>query len=190
MRSRSSATWSASRASSRRLAGALAAQGVAREDRVAALCTNSHVMLELHHAVPMLGAALVTLNTRLPADEMAGLLAHSGASVLVATHEFADRARQLAEKSGLPYFLAGGPGDSYEDWIAGAHEAVPETVDERQLLAINYTSGTTGRPKGVMYHHRGAYLQAAAMAYHARLGPGARYLWTLPMFHCNGWCFT
>ena len=69
-----------------------------------------------------------------------------------------------------------------------ASEPVP--ADERQLLAINYTSGTTGRPKGVMYHHRGAYLQATAMAYHARLGPGARYLWTLPMFHCNGWCFT
>jgi fatty-acyl-CoA synthase len=174
----------------RRLAGALAAQGVGREDRVAALCTNSHAMLELHHAVPMLGAALVTLNTRLSADEMAGLLAHSGSSVLVATHEFGDQARDLAGKVGLPCFLAGGPGDSYEDWIAGAAEAAPEPVDERQLLAVNYTSGTTGRPKGVMYHHRGAYLQATAMAYHAQLGPGARYLWTLPMFHCNGWCFT
>ncbi len=174
----------------RRLAGALAALGVGHENRVAALCTNSHVMLELHHAVPMLGAALVTLNTRLSADEMAGLLAHSGCSVLVATREFGDRARHLAEKAGLPCFLADGTGDSYEDWIAGAAEAGPEPVDERQLLAINYTSGTTGRPKGVMYHHRGAYLQATAMAYHARLGPGARYLWTLPMFHCNGWCFT
>ena len=174
----------------RRLAGALAGQGVGHEDRVAALCANSHVMLELHNAVPMLGAALVTLNTRLSADEMAGLLAHSGCSVLVATREFGDRARHLAEKAGLPCFLAGGPEDSYEDWIAGAAEAGPEPVDERQLLAINYTSGTTGRPKGVMYHHRGAYLQATAMAYHARLGPGARYLWTLPMFHCNGWCFT
>jgi fatty-acyl-CoA synthase len=174
----------------RRLAGALAAQGVGREDRVAALCANSHVMLELHNAVPMAGGALVTLNTRLSDEEMAGLLAHSGASVLVATQEFGDRARHLAEKAGLPCFLAGGPGDCYEDWIAGAAEASPEPVEERQLLAVNYTSGTTGRPKGVMYHHRGAYLQATAMAYHARLGPGARYLWTLPMFHCNGWCFT
>ena len=174
----------------RRLAGALAALGVGHEDRVAALCTNSHVMLELHHAVPMAGAALVPLNVRLSPDEMAGLLAHSGTAVLVATHEFADRARRLAERAGLPCFIAGGPDDSYEAWIAGAAEASPEPVDERQLLAINYTSGTTGRPKGVMYHHRGAYLQATAMAYHARLGPGARYLWTLPMFHCNGWCFT
>src|SRR5271165_212554 len=174
----------------RRLAGALAAHGVGQQDRVAALCANSHVMLELHYGVPMMGAALVTLNTRLSAEEMAGLLDHSGSSVLVATHEFADRARRLAEQAGLPCFIAGGPEDSYEAWIGGADEVSPAPIDERQLLAINYTSGTTGRPKGVMYHHRGAYLQATAMAYHARLGPGARYLWTLPMFHCNGWCFT
>ena len=174
----------------RQLAGALAAEGVGREDRVAALCTNSHVMLELHHAVPMMGGALVTLNTRLSEDEMAGLLDHSGSSVLVATHEFADRARRLAGRAALPCFVAGGSGDSYEEWIAGAVPSEPLPADERQLLAINYTSGTTGRPKGVMYHHRGAYLQATAMAYHAGLGPGARYLWTLPMFHCNGWCFT
>ncbi len=174
----------------RRLAGALAAHGVGQQDRVAVLCANSHVMLELHYGVPMMGAALVTLNTRLSAEEMAGLLDHSGSSVLVATHEFADRARRLAEQAGLPCFIAGGPEDSYEAWIGGADEVSPVPTDERQLLAINYTSGTTGRPKGVMYHHRGAYLQATAMAYHARLGPGARYLWTLPMFHCNGWCFT
>jgi len=174
----------------RRLAGALAGAGVGREDRVAALCANSHVMLELHHAVPMMGAALVTLNTRQSEDEMAALLEHSGASVLVATREFADRAGRLAGRAGLPCLVAGGPQDSYEAWLAGAAEAASAPVDERQLLAINYTSGTTGRPKGVMYHHRGAYLQATAMAYHARLGPGARYLWTLPMFHCNGWCFT
>jgi fatty-acyl-CoA synthase len=174
----------------RRLAGALAAQGAEPGDRIAALCANSHVMLELHHAVPMTGGALVTLNTRLSEDEMAALLDHSGASVLVATSEFADRARRLADRAGLPCFVAGGSGDSYEEWIASADAAEPVLPDERQLLAINYTSGTTGRPKGVMYHHRGAYLQATAMAYHARLGPGARYLWTLPMFHCNGWCFT
>jgi fatty-acyl-CoA synthase len=174
----------------RRLAGALGAQGVGGGGRVAALCANSHVMLELHHAVPMTGGVLVTLNTRLSDGEMAALLDHSGASVLIATREFADRARDLAGKAGLPCLVADGPGNTYEDWIAGAAEADPVPVEERQLLAINYTSGTTGRPKGVMYHHRGAYLQATAMAYHARLGPGARYLWTLPMFHCNGWCFT
>ena len=176
----------------RRLAGALAAMGLGHEDRVAALCANSHVMLELHHAVPMRGAVLVTVNVRLSATEMAEILRHSGASLLVATHEFADLARRLAGELNLPYFVAGEPGDPYEAWIADADPAAasPGEIDERQLLAINYTSGTTGRPKGVMYHHRGAYLQATAMAYHARLGPGARYLWTLPMFHCNGWCFT
>jgi len=176
----------------RRLASALHSRGIGREDRVAALCTNSHVMLELHQAVPRLGAALVSLNIRLSATEMAEILAHCGASILVATHEFADQARSLAEQAGLPCVIAGGPDDAYEAWLAGADPAGASTgpIEERQLLAVNYTSGTTGRPKGVMYHHRGAYLQAVAMAYHARLGPGTRYLWTLPMFHCNGWCFT
>jgi fatty-acyl-CoA synthase len=181
----------------RRLSSALASRGIGREDRVAALCTNSHVLLELHQAVPMLGAALVSLNIRLSATELAAILDHSGASILLATHEFADQARSLADKAGLPCVIAGGghdndEADGYEAWLAGADPAGATTgpIDERQLLAVNYTSGTTGRPKGVMYHHRGAYLQAVAMAYHARLGPGARYLWTLPMFHCNGWCFT
>jgi fatty-acyl-CoA synthase len=176
----------------RRLTAALAAMGVGHEDRVAALCANSHVMLELHHAVPMRGAALVPVNIRLSAGEMAEILRHSGASLLIATREFADLARRLAGELDLPLVIAGGDGDGYEEWIAGADPAgaLAGQIDERQLLAINYTSGTTGRPKGVMYHHRGAYLQATAMAYHARLGPGARYLWTLPMFHCNGWCFT
>ena len=176
----------------RRLTSALHSRGIGREDRVAALCTNSHVMLELHQAVPMLGAALVSLNIRQSATEMADILDHCGASILVATHEFADRAQSLADQAGLPYVIAGGPDDGYEGWLAAADPAGASTgpIDERQLLAVNYTSGTTGRPKGVMYHHRGAYLQAVAMAYHAGLGPGARYLWTLPMFHCNGWCFT
>ena len=178
----------------RRLTSALHSRGIGREDRVAALCTNSHVLLELHQAVPMLGAALVSLNTRLSATEMTDLLAHCGASILVATHEFADLARRLADQAGLPCVIAddNDENDGYEAWLTGADPAGASTgpIEERQLLAVNYTSGTTGRPKGVMYHHRGAYLQAVAMAYHARLGPGARYLWTLPMFHCNGWCFT
>ena len=93
----------------RRLAGALAAQGVGREDRIAALCTNSHVMLELHNAVPMMGAVLVPLNTRLSEDEMAALLDHSGSSVLVATREFADRARRLADRADLPCLSPAGP---------------------------------------------------------------------------------
>ncbi|MET0525339.1 MAG: AMP-binding protein, partial [Nocardioides sp.] len=171
-----------------RMVSALARAGVGEGDRVAALCAHSHVMLELHHAVPMRGAVLVSVNVRLSAPEMAYILEHSGATLLVATREFAEVAATLAKEAGIPLVLED---EEYAAWLA--EEADPgdrRTVDERSLLALNYTSGTTGRPKGVMYHHRGATLQAAAMAYHARLGPEARYLWTRPMFHCNGWCFT
>ncbi|WP_035856389.1 AMP-binding protein [Cryptosporangium arvum] len=164
------------------LTGVLAAHGVGPGDRVAALCANSHVMIELHHAVPLRSAVLVALNTRLAPDELAYILAHSGASLLVATREFADVARALSGRLGVPVILE-------DDLSYSAAPARIETDDERALLAINYTSGTTGRPKGVMYHHRGAYLQSLAMAFHTGLGPGSTYLWTLPMFHCNGWCF-
>jgi fatty-acyl-CoA synthase len=171
-----------------RLVTALRESGVAPGDRVAALCANSHVMLELHHAVPRRGAVLVSLNIRLSREEMSYILRHSGARVLVATVEFAERARELAAELGLALVVEG---EAYERWLAvDAVDADRVLVDEHGLMAINYTSGTTGRPKGVMYHHRGAYLQAVAMAYHAGLGPDAVYLWTLPMFHCNGWCFT
>src|SRR5205814_2908857 len=105
---------------SRRLAGALAALGVGHEDRVAALCTNSHVMLELHHAVPMRGAALVSVNIRLSPAEMAEIIRHSGASLLVATHEYADLGGRLAGELDLPLVIAGGPGDDYEAWLTDA----------------------------------------------------------------------
>jgi fatty-acyl-CoA synthase len=177
------------------LRGALAALGIHEQDRVAALCANSHVMLELHHAVPAHGAVLVPINTRLAHAEMSFIVEHSGAAVLLATAEFAEVARTVATRAGVRLIVAGGESDEYETLLAAAATAAVvspdgEDLDERQLLAINYTSGTTGRPKGVMYHHRGAYLQALAMCYHAGLGPDARYLWTLPMFHCDGWCFT
>jgi len=175
-----------------RLVSALAASDIGAGDRVAALCANSHVMVELHQAVPARGAVLVPVNTRLAAAEMSYILEHSGASLLVATHEFAETARAIAAEADIPVIIAGHTTDTYEPWLSSA---VPDRgdrieVDEHDLLAINYTSGTTGRPKGVMYHHRGAYLQSVAMAYHARLSPDTGYLWTLPMFHCNGWCFT
>ena len=89
----------------------------------------------------------------------------------------------------LDVVIAGGPDDEYAQLIAEAVPARVETTDERSLLALNYTSGTTGTPKGVMYQHRGAYLQALAMVAQAELRPGSVFLWTLPMFHCNGWCF-
>lgn len=174
-----------------RLVSALAAQGIGEGDRVAAVCANSHVMLELHQAVPARGALLVSINIRLSFDEMAFILEHSGARALIATEEFGQRARALAESAGVAVIVDDDSGE-YESWLAAS---TPDSSDriavaETSPLAINYTSGTTGSPKGVMYHHRGAYLQAVAMAYHARLGPEARYLWTLPMFHCEGWCFT
>ncbi|MFC7493133.1 MULTISPECIES: acyl--CoA ligase family protein [unclassified Nocardioides] len=175
-----------------RLVSTLAGHGVGRGDRVAALCANSHVMLELHHAVPARGAALVSLNIRLTADEMAYIVGHSEPRLLVATEEYAELATRLGERARIPVLVAAGGGSPYETALAehSGDAADRVEVEEHELLAINYTSGTTGRPKGVMYHHRGAALQAVAMAYHARLGTESRYLWTLPMFHCNGWCFT
>jgi fatty-acyl-CoA synthase len=171
------------------LSGALAARRVAPGDRVAALCTNSHAMLELHHAVPRSGAVLVPLNIRLAEPELAYILEHSGSRLLVATAELTGVAHRLGRQLNLPVLEAGGADSPYEQELAAASPVERAPLDERSLLAINYTSGTTGRPKGVMYHHRGAYLQAIAMAYHVGLEPGSRYLWTLPMFHCNGWCF-
>jgi fatty-acyl-CoA synthase len=174
-----------------RLVSALAATGIEPGDRVAALCANSHVMLELHHGAPARGAALVSVNTRLAQDEMRFVVEHSGARLVVATHEFAERAHWLGGELNIPVYVAGGTDDQYEAWlptVADPQDRVEPS--ELDLIAINYTSGTTGQPKGVMYHHRGAYLQALAMAYHARLEPSSAYLWTLPMFHCNGWCFT
>jgi len=168
------------------LRGALAGLGVAAGDRVAALCANSHTMLELHHALPAHGAVLVPVNTRLAPDEIVYIVEHSGASVLIATAELTATARAVAARTGVRLVEA----DEYESLLAAAPAVDAPGIDERQLLSINYTSGTTGRPKGVMYHHRGAHLQALAMCYHAGLGPGTRYLWTLPMFHCHGWCFT
>ncbi len=172
------------------LTGALASRGIGPGDRIAALCSNSHVMLELHNGVPMRGAVLVPLNIRLTVDELVYIVEHSGARLLVATRELADRATEVAKRAGVELLLESeGPG-GYDASLSGIEPAPMPVVDERALLAINYTSGTTGRPKGVMYHHRGAYLQALAMAFHARLDSDSRYLWTLPMFHCNGWCFT
>ncbi|QIB65890.1 AMP-binding protein [Kineobactrum salinum] len=175
-----------------RLVSALASSGIKPGDRVAALCTNSHIQLELHQGVPLRGAVLVPVNTRLAADEMAYILKHSETSLLVASREFSDRARELATAAGIPLILEGGGTEDYETWLA-AIDAAPsdrQEVDEHSMISLNYTSGTTGPPKGVMLHHRGAYLGALAMAHHTRLDTGSTYLWTLPMFHCNGWCFT
>ncbi|MGH2883929.1 MAG: AMP-binding protein, partial [Solirubrobacteraceae bacterium] len=171
-----------------RLAGALEGLGVQAGGRVAVLATNSHVMLEAHYGVPLAQAVLVALNMRLSAGELGYILDHTGASLLVCDDALSAPAREaLAASAGHARLVTK---SEYERLLADAAEAWGAVEDERGLLAINYTSGTTGRPKGVMYHHRGAYLQALAMAFHARLDPTSVFLWTLPMFHCNGWCFT
>jgi fatty-acyl-CoA synthase len=148
-------------------------------------------MLAAHYAVPFAGAVLVALNTRVTPADMAYILGHAGASMLIYDQEFAAAAAQAGDVvgPGLRLVCAGGQTDELEALIAGGKPFSYAVADERSLLAINYTSGTTARPKGVMYHHRGAYLQALAMALHMGLDSDSVYLWTLPMFHCNGWCF-
>ena len=184
-----------------RVARALEASGVEKGDRVAFLCPNIPEMLVAHFAVPLLGAVLVAVNIRLSPEEIRYILDHSGSKLLVGDSEF------LAKLSPIVGDLAtvgeivsiddsgvGGPFEtvSWETFLErGSDEPLPWTVDdEERTISINYTSGTTGRPKGVMYTHRGAYLNALAEMIHSRHSPESVYLWTLPMFHCNGWCTT
>jgi fatty-acyl-CoA synthase len=174
-----------------RMAGALDRLGVQPGDPVAVLAPNVELMLEAHYGVPAARAVLVAMNTRLADRELAYVVEHADARVLLYDHEMADMARQIA--AAVPFDLrlvqAGGADDEYERLLAEATPLHRPLEDETSLLSLNYTSGTTGRPKGVMYHYRGAYLQALAMAYHLQLDPDTVSLWTLPMFHCNGWSF-
>jgi fatty-acyl-CoA synthase len=177
---------------SERLAGGLRSMGIADGERVAVLAPNTHVLLEAHYGVPLAGGSLVALNYRLSAAELAYILDHSGAEVLIADHGARDLAVRILEGLGTPPAVvwAGGRADDYEALTTGSERLLAWPADEMSMISLNYTSGTTGRPKGVMYHHRGAYLQSLAMAYHLKLDPGSVFLWTLPMFHCNGWCCT
>jgi fatty-acyl-CoA synthase len=181
-------TWSEVSERVRRLAVALQENGIARGDRVAFLAPNVHELLEAHFGVPRAGAVLVAINTRLMADEIEYILEHSGARLLV-VHE---SLRHLVDDAHVERVLVCGASGEYEAFLAGAGDGEPENrlASEDDTISINYTSGTTGRPKGVMYTHRGATLNALAEVVHARLDPRSVYLWTLPMFHCNGWCFT
>ncbi|GAA4686932.1 acyl--CoA ligase family protein [Pseudonocardia yuanmonensis] len=169
-----------------RLAGGLAPLTDGRP--VAVLAPNTHVLLEANFGVPWAGVPLVAVNTRLSAGEVAYILQHSKSAVLIHDPSFETLVDDVfAQLDDPPRRIRAG--QEYEDLLAGAEPLHRTPADERSLLSINYTSGTTGRPKGVMYHHRGAYLQAVSMVGHTGLSPSAVHLWTLPMFHCNGWCF-
>ncbi|MFD0686448.1 acyl--CoA ligase family protein [Actinomadura fibrosa] len=181
-----------------RLAHALRASGVRPGDRVAYLAPNVPELLVAHFAVPLAGAVLVAVNTRLAPEEVRYILDHSDARLLVvdaALHPaVAPLAGALPETVTVPAPGAepdpavGGIG--YADLLArGSDDPLPWSVDDENApISINYTSGTTGRPKGVVYTHRGAYLNALGEVMHSQHGSGSVYLWTLPMFHCNGWC--
>ena len=177
-----------------RLASALRAVGLAKHDRVAFLCPNIPAMLEAHFGVPAAGGVLVAINTRLSSEEIGYILKHSGARFLFVDAELEPLVKSL-DLTGVRVVRVddtGGPGDPYEDFLAeGAPVPVESWLEnEEEMLAINYTSGTTGRPKGVMYSHRGAWVNALGEVIESQMSFDTRYLWTLPMFHCNGWCFT
>jgi fatty-acyl-CoA synthase len=172
-----------------RQAGVFVGLGVEPGDRVAVLAPNTHLMLESHYGVIYAGAVLVALNVRLSSSELRYIVEHSDARVILAAPELMPLAETLRGDDSSRRVVIDGGGE-YEELIARAKPTRVPVVDERGLLALNYTSGTTGRPKGVMYHHRGAFLQALAMNTHFKLTNKTVYLWTLPMFHCNGWCFT
>lgn len=177
-----------------RLAAALQNVGLKRGDRVAVLSPNARMPLEATFAIPRAGGVVCALNIRLAPEEIAYILGHCGASMLLYDSELDPLIAQLALTIPTVRFGAGASPAAtydYEALLAGTDPAtlVPHEPDEDDTISINYTSGTTGRPKGVMYTYRGAYLNALAEAFHADLRPESVYLWTLPLFHCNGWCF-
>lgn len=193
-----------------RLAHALRDAGISAGEQVAILAPNGAPMIEAHFGIPLAGAVMVPINTRLSADEVAYILDHAGASLLLAGNEFAPLIANAFERAGhatRTIWLDTAPGGSslpeqarttdrpYEAFLAGADPGpFPWTLDPHEgedgTISINYTSGTTGRPKGVMYHHRGAYLNALGEVITSGLVTDSVYLWTLPLFHCNGWCYS
>jgi fatty-acyl-CoA synthase len=196
-------TWSQTYSRCRRLASFLAGRNIADGDTVAAMLPNVPAMNEVHFAVPMAGAVLNALNIRLDAASIAFQLDHGGAKIILVDPEFAGViAEALTLMTGPKPFVidvddaafAGGKriGEiEYEDALSQGDQSFAATPpqDEWDAIALSYTSGTTGNPKGVVTHHRGAYLNAVSNILAANLGQHPVYLWTLPMFHCNGWCF-
>ena len=198
------ATWRETEARCRRFAAALAAYGVGRGDVVAVMTPNTPPLFEAHFAVPMLGAVLNALNTRLDAATVAYILEHGEARVLIVDREFSTTvaaALALLPEAARPLVIdvddpLAPPGElvgtmEYEAFLSSGDPAFAFTLppDEWDAIALNYTSGTTGKPKGVVYHHRGAYLNALGNVLTWSMPRHPVYLWTLPMFHCNGWCF-
>ena len=186
----------------RRLAGALAQAGVSKGDRVAFLVPNLPAMLEGHYGPLHLGAVLVAINIRLSPRETGYILNHSGAKVLIFDSELAPTISAIREQIAPDTVFVQVvdthpkadevPGPDYESFLATAPLDTPRVAMDSELdtIAINYTSGTTGQPKGVEYHARGAYLNALGEALEMEMSWRSVYLWTLPMFHCNGWCYT
>ena len=187
----------------RRFADALRRRGIAPGDTVAVLAPNVPALLEAHYGVPMAGAVLNALNYRLDAASIAFILGHGQAKLLIADREFAPLVKDALARFGgtLPVIeIADDDGTGplqfgeieYEGFLAEGDPAAAWSPpdDEWAPIALNYTSGTTGNPKGVVYHHRGAFLGAIGNAITFGLGPDSVYLWTLPMFHCNGWTYT
>ena len=195
-------TWAETATRCRRLASALLKIGITKGETVAVLAANTPELFEAHFGVPLMGGVLNAINTRLDAEAVAFILAHGETRILVVDREFSAVAKKAIAALGRPIAIididdpqyVGGEliGQiDYEALLATGDPEYPWTTpaDEWEPITLNYTSGTTGNPKGVVYHHRGAYLNAVSNALSWNMGDAPVYLWTLPMFHCNGWCF-
>ena len=179
-----------------RWSAALQALGVSRGDRVAYVAPNTHANLEGYYAVPRIGAVIVPCNYRLTADDFAYLIQHSGSKVVCAHADQISAIDQIRDRvsASIQFVALEGARAGWLDYETLLRQSsaapAPPDIDERDLLSINYTSGTTSRPKGVMITHRNAYMNAVGTLIHLPMKAGERYLWTLPMFHANGWTFT